>query len=421
VTEKLFQFIWQFQYFNRGELRTTDDEIIEILTPGQYNGNQGPDFLDARIRIGNTLWIGSIELHLRASDWKRHRHDKDVNYRNVILHVVYEDEGSATTMPVLELRNRIPRILLQRYEELMGSAAFIPCEKNISGVNTIVWKSWCDRLVAERLIRRTNIVHGFLQQNNFHWEETFWWLLARNFGAKINADAFESIARSLPLNILSRHKTQIHQLEGLLMGQAGFLNETFTEDYPVLLQKEYRFYKKKYKLKESPIRPMFLRMRPGNFPTIRLAQLAMLIHGSAHLFSRIRDADNLQDIKEWFDVTANDYWHYHYRFDEISGFKKKKMGDSITDTIIINTICPLLFAFGNYHDEQKYKDKALEWLEQTKPEINSITSGLNTLGFRNGTAFDSQALIELKNEYCNKKRCLECAVGNTIFSSLKIP
>lgn len=414
MTEKLFQFIWQFQYFNRGELRTTAGEIVEILNPGQFNTNQGPDFSDARIRIGKTLWVGSVELHIRTSDWGRHRHDKDSNYNNVILHVVWEDDGTTGSIPVLELINRIPGLLLQRYEELMHSAAFIPCERNIAAVRPVIWKSWKDRLVAERLLRRTNVVHGFLQQNNFHWEETFWWLLARNFGAKINADAFEAIARSLPLKILSRHKTQIHQLEGLLMGQAGFLNGSFNEDYPTLLQKEYRFYRKKYNLREALVRPLFLRMRPGNFPTIRLAQLAMLVHGSAHLFSKIRDEEKLQNIREWFDVTANDYWHYHYRFDELSAFKKKKLGGSMTDIIIVNTICPVLFAFGNYHDEQKYQDRALDWLEQTGAEINSITSGFADLGFENRTAFDSQALIELKNEYCNKKRCLECAVGNVI-------
>jgi len=295
----------------------------------------------------------------------------------------------------------------------MNSSSFIPCEKIIHSVRDITWKSWKERLLAERLIRKGEAVDNYLQQNNYHWEETFWWLLARNFGMKVNADAFEAMARSVPINILAKHKQQIHQLESLLIGQAALLNsKKFTEDYPRLLQKEYSFLQNKYNLKPIHVPVHFLRMRPGNFPTIRLAQLAMLVQSSAHLFSKIKEATSVKEIKKWFNVTANDYWHYHYRFDEASSFKKKKLGDAMIDNIIINTVCPVLFAYGNYQDENKYKDKALKWLEQTLAESNSITKGFLKLNIENKNVYDSQALIELKNEYCNKKRCLECGVGN---------
>jgi len=420
MTERLLQFIWQFQYFNKSELATSAGETARVIFPGQFNTNQGPDFSDAKIKIGDTTWAGTIELHIKTSDWKKHNHHKDDNYNNVILHVVWEDDaGQQTSIPVLELKGRVPKILLQRYGELMNAAGFVACKNSIHTVRDIIWTSWKERLLAERLMRKAKAIENYLQQSNYHWEEIFWWLLSRNFGMKVNGDAFEEMARSIPLNILARHKNQVHQLEALLLGQAGLLKENTDsyrdkEDYPLMLKKEYQFYKNKYKLKPASGTVFFLRMRPGNFPTIRLAQLAMLVHESAHLFSKIKEASSVKEVKKWFDVTANDYWHYHYRFDETSSFKKKNLGAAMIDNIIINTIAPMLFAYGSYHNEEKYKQKALQWLEETSAENNSITRGFQKLKIENKNAFDSQALIELKNEYCDKKRCLDCSVGNAI-------
>ena len=416
-SERLLQFIWQFQYFNKSELQTTTGEEIQIISQGTYNTNQGPDFNDAKIRIGKTTWAGSVELHILSSDWQKHKHQNDRNYNNVILHVVWEDDFPNYNIPVLKLENRVAKILLQRFEELMNTKGFIPCEKTISSVKPIVLQSWKERLLAERLIRKSAIVETFLNESNHHWEETFWWLLARNFGIKINADVFEAMARSLPLLILARHKNQIHQLEALLMGQSNLLDGKFKEDYPIMLQKEYEFYKGKYKLQPNTIAPFFLRMRPGNFPTIRLAQLAMLIHHSEHLFSKIKETNSLKDVKKWLDITANDYWHYHYRFDEPSLFKKKNLGQAMGDNILVNTICTMLFAYGHFHKEQKYKDRALQWLEEITAESNAVTKGFQQVGLQNTNARDSQALIELKNEYCSKKRCLDCAIGNVLLKA----
>lgn len=421
-SERLLQFIWQFQYFNNKELTTVADEFVQVTFAGQLNTNQGPDFLDAKIKIGKTTWAGTVELHIKTSDWKKHKHQTDKNYNNVILHVVWEDDTPNSSelenkIPVLELKGRVSKILLERYEELMNSNSFIPCENSINTVREITWKSWKDRLLVERLLRKSIIVENNLKQNNNHWEATFWWLLARNFGIKVNADAFEAIAKSLSINTLAKHKSQLHQLEALLLGQAGLLEGTFQDDYPEMLQKEYKFYKNKYSLIPINVPVFFLRMRPGNFPTIRLAQLAILIQNSTHLFSKIKEAKSLKEVKAWLDVTANDYWHYHYKFDEASNFRKKKLGAAMIDNIIINTVCPVLFAYGNYHDENNYKEKALKWLDETAAEKNSITKGFQKLNIENSTAFDSQALIELKNEYCNKKRCLDCGVGNAILKN----
>jgi hypothetical protein len=418
MTEKLLQFIWRYQYFNRSELRTEQGESIQVIEPGTWNTNQGPDFLGAKIRLNQTTWAGNIELHIFTSDWNKHQHFTDSNYTNIILHVVWKNEeppsGPLMQTPVLELQSRVSTILLQRYEEWMNNPHFVPCGAALFQVNDLVWLKWKERLLIERLQRKSKRIAGLLQQNNNHWEESFWWLIARNFGIRINADAFEAIARSIPLNTLVKHKSQIHQLEALLFGQAGLLEKRFVESYPQLLQKEYRFYQKKYRFKKVFVGLKFLRMRPSAFPTVRLAQLARLIQQSTHLFARIRDMDSLQEIRSLLDVTANDYWHYHYRFDEESAFIRKSLGGEMVDNILVNTVIPVLFAYGNLQGESAWKDKVLDWMVAIRSEQNRITKGWVAAGARNVNAFDSQSLIELKTEYCDYKRCLDCAIGNAL-------
>jgi hypothetical protein len=242
-------------------------------------------------------------------------------------------------------------------------------------------------------------------------------MLARNFGMKVNSEAFESMARTISVTTLAKNKHQIHQLEALLFGQAGLLEEKFTEEYPKLLQREYLFLKKKYDL--SPVHnPVhFLRMRPGNFPTIRLSQLAALVQNSAHLFSKVLETEKVSEIKKLFEVTANDYWHYHYKFDEASSFKKKTIGKNMIDNVIINTVVPVLFAYGLYHQEEKYKNKAILWLEELSAELNLITKTFTSLNLSNNSAFDSQAFIELKTQYCDHKYCIQCSIGNAILKN----
>jgi hypothetical protein len=415
MTERLLQYIWQFQYFNGVDLHTEEGELLQIIHPGTFNTNQGPDFSDAKIKVNKTIWAGSIELHIKTSDWKNHKHSDDKNYKNVILHVVWQQDIQLDLpCSTLVLQDKVPKLLLAKYDELMNGDFFILCEKHIHQINSLSWQSWKERLLVERLEKRTQIIFDHQQKNKNHWEETFWWLLAKNFGAKLNSIAFEKVAQSVSVNILAKHKDQIHQVEALLFGQAGLLDHDFTEDYPKLLQKEYQFLKKKYNLQKVEASMIFLRMRPSNFPTIRLAQLAMLVHNSLHLFSKIKESNDIKSIKQLLQVTANDYWHYHYVFDETTAFKKKKLGEEMTDNILINTVVPVLFAYGHYHGESIYKDKALQWLEDIKAEKNSITTGFASLHVENKTAFDSQALIQLKNEYCNKKRCLDCSIGNKL-------
>jgi hypothetical protein len=419
MKEDLLQYIWQFQYFNNSELLTSLGETIQIINCGIHNTNQGPDFLGAKIKIGTTTWAGNIELHINSSDWNVHNHSADSNFKNVILHVVWNNNGVIkdkhdNNLATLELKNRVSKLLLERYKMLMQSSQFIPCESQLQNVNELILTNWKQRLVAERLITKSRNILVILQETNFHWEETFWWLIAANFGLKINTDPFQQIARLLPLSILAKHTNRIQQVEALLLGTAGLLNAEFKEKYPQMLQKEFSFYIKKYKLKTIDSELSFLRMRPANFPTIRLAQLAMLIHESEHLFSKVKDAASLKEVKKMLEVSPNDYWHYHYVFDEISDYKVKTTGRQMIDNIIINTIIPILFAYGLHHNEQKYKDKAIRWLEEISAEKNSITKGFENLNFSIKTAFDSQFLIQLKNEYCNRKLCLSCAIGNSL-------
>jgi hypothetical protein len=420
MTEKLLHYIWQSGYFNQSHLTTCDGENIRIISKGTLNKNQGPDFLSAMVSIGDTVFAGSVELHLKTSDWERHNHSADENYRNVILHVVYEhDHCGDVNIPVLELQPHIPSLLVSRYETLMNTPESIACGNNIAQVQTLTWIAWKERVLVERLVRKSEHIYTLLQETNGHWEEVFWQLLARNFGIKVNADSFELLAHSLPLKILVKHKHSIHQVEALLFGQANLLNDSFNEDYPKLLKREYAFLKKKYGLTPAFAAVHFLRMRPANFPTVRLAQLAMVIHTSSHLFSKILEEDSILAIQKCLEVTANDYWHYHYRFEELCAFHPKKTGDMIINNIIINTIIPILFAYGLYHKDETVKGKALRWLNELPSESNRINSMFVNLGMRATSAFDSQAMVELKNEYCDRKRCLECAVGAALLKPIQ--
>lgn len=419
ISERLLQFIWLFRYFNAANISTIDGKQIQVIHPGSLNHNQGPDFLEAKIKIENTLWIGNVELHIKSSDWLVHNHANDTNYENIILHAVWENDKTINgkngeTIPTIELQRYIPKLMLWRYSELMQSQNFVACQQHLPALSSVSWLAWKERLLVERLQRKSIAIKQNIDAVNQHWEEVFWWQLASNFGIKVNAEAFLQIAKSIPISILAKHKSQIHQLEALLFGQANLLNENFKEDYPQLLQREYRFLKNKYQLQKLLIAPAFLRMRPAAFPTIRLAQLAMLVKQSSHLFSLVKETKSITEIKKLFDVSANDYWNYHYLFDEPINFKQKNIGNQMIENIIINTVVPVLFAYGSVRNENSYKEKAINWLQQLLPERNAITKKWEMFGVENISAFDSQALIELKNNYCRYKKCLDCTVGNKV-------
>jgi hypothetical protein len=417
MTERLLQYIWQFQYFNHRALATTDGQLLTIASAGQLNTNQGADFEQARITIGGTAWAGKIELHVFSSDWLKHKHHTDANYQNVILHVVWiHDRDIADALgnplPTLELQSRVAKPMLLQYEQWMNTDKQIPCGIGITKVPELSWQSWLQRLLVERLMQKQAVINQHLAQTQNHWEEVFWRMLCRYFGGNVNRTSFDQIATSLPIEILAKHKTQIHQLEALLLGQAGLLHKNLDEQYPQMLYREYQFLQKKYGLRVINLPPSFLRMRPINFPTVRLAQLATLIHQSSHLFAAIVAAETVKDITALLNVTANDYWHYHFRFDELSPYQPKTLGSAMHQTIIINAITPTLFAYGLYTGNSALKEKALQWLEALPAEKNSLIAPLAALGVTAAHAFDSQALLQLKTQWCDAKACLQCAVGN---------
>ncbi len=418
MDERLLHFIWQHSFFNFSQLKSEEGEHLEIIHPGFYNNNQGPDFLEAKIKVDDTLLVGSVEIHVKSSDWNTHKHSADNRYNNVILHVVWEnDVHIQRNFSTLCLHNRTSKLLLSKYRDLMEIKSFVFCEDNLPVLSKLSWLQWKERLAVERLERRATEIITLFENNRQHWEETFWQLLTKNFGIKVNADVFFELSKLISINVLAKHKHQIHQLEAVLLGSAKLLPENTEDDYVQILKREYNVLQKKFSLKTVESAPLFLRMRPANFPTIRLAQLAMLVHRSSHLFSKIKEAENIEEIKNMLKITANDYWHYHYvPGDEGSDYFPKTLGKTMIENIIINTIVPVVFAYGHYHQQQMYKDKALDWLQKIKPENNTIIRQWKSLGIEYTNALESQALIELKNNYCDEKKCLDCTVGKQLLA-----
>lgn len=422
ITEDFLQYLWKFRLFERRALQTTNGDEIEIFSAGLHNTHAGADFQNARIRIGDTTWAGNAEIHINASDWNKHNHTTDGAYNNVILHVVYNNDAEITLpdgriLPTFELKDRIPDDLYGRYHQLIyGEKTIIRCEANIGKVEEFTLRTWLTRVLIERLEKKSAAVIQALEVNNGDWEETFYQFLAANFGFKINALPFELMARSLPQRILAKHKNNPQRIEALIFGQAGMLEEKFEDEYPRQLQQEYVFLRKKYNL--APVEKhlwKFMRLRPQNFPTIRLAQFAALIVNSNHLFSKVLDIKNVSMLRELFTgINVNPYWDDHYRFDSPSIVVPKNMGEASINILLLNTFALFLFSYGKYNQQQHYIDRSLKLLEELPSEQNNIISDFNALGLKANTAFESQALLELRNNYCNFKQCLQCSIGNKI-------
>lgn len=420
MKENFLHFLWRFRRFDHTDLVSTTGEKVEIIHPGEHNDHAGPDFSNARVRIGDTQWAGNVEMHLKSSEWSAHNHQQDEAYRNVILHVVMEEDkpilrNDGSRIPCLEMKKRVPKNLLGTYQKILYNEYWIPCQHQFNSVPDLTKKMWLDRLLVERLENKTELIKSVLLKNKMDWEETFYQFTARNFGLKINVEPFELLARSLPQNILARHKDNLMQIEAMVFGQAGMLEKEFEDDYPNALKKEYLFLKKKFNL--SPINSVmwkFLRLHPGNFPTIRLAQFAELIYQSVHLFSKILEVENFKQIEGLFSVKLNGYWLTHYVFEKESEKRNKSFGKEATRLMTINTIVPFLFLYGNEIKEEVFKDRALRLLEELKPEKNTIIKGWESLGMAADSAYQTQALLQLKNEYCDKKKCLDCSIGSAI-------
>ncbi len=419
MTEEFLHYIWKFRLFNlNSELYS--GESFEVIDPGIHNFDSGPDFLNSRVKIGDTVWAGNVEIHIRSSDWFAHGHDSDKAYENVILHVVYVNDKpvkrkNGELIPVLELTGKFEEALFNRYRYFLGNRQWIPCEKFIHRAGRFIINNQLDRLLVERLEDKSNAIVERLNINGNNWEQTFYEFLAKNFGFKVNAVPFEMTAKSLPLSCLGKHKDNRQQIEAMLFGQAGLLESETGDEYYLKLRKEYLFLKKKFGL--IPIDGhlwRFMRLRPSNFPTVRLSQFAHLIHRSTHLFSKLLEVEKFPGLMPLFDVSASVYWQTHYTFGKVSAKRSKKLGKSAVHLIMINTVVPFLFVYGRLKNDQKYIDRALIFLDQLPGESNAIVKKWEVLGMSTRTAYNTQALLQLKNAYCNRKRCLQCSIGNEL-------
>ncbi|SFN33724.1 DUF2851 family protein [Salegentibacter flavus] len=418
MQEDFLHYLWKHKKFDFTRARTSDGQPIVLVDPGMHNYNSGPDFFNARIRIGNQLWAGNVEIHLRASDWYFHRHETDSNYDNVILHVVWEDNievyrKNNSIIPSLALSGLVDRALVNKYRDLVTTREkWINCEKNFPEIDEFKLRHWLERVYSERLENKSELILEMLKASENNWEAVLFRLLSKNFGLNVNGDAFLSFAQSFDFTLVQKCALERLNLEALFFGQAGFLEEDFSETYFENLKREYEFLRHKYQLKnEQVIHPKFFRLRPDNFSNIRLSQLASLYHRHKNLFSELIRAKELNSIFEIFKVETSEFWQTHYSFDKSHKKRAKRITNSFVDLVVINTVVPLKFCYARETGEEP-KEDILKILTEIKAESNSVIDKFNFL--RPGTArnaLDSQAVLQLKNNYCDLNKCLNCEIG----------
>ena len=419
MTEEFMHYLWKFKLAGVNHELTSGEPLL-IMDPGSHNRDGGPDFFNARVRIGGTIWAGNVELHIRSSDWARHGHQHDDAYGNVILHVVYMDDAKVTDrhgnpFPTLALNGKVNAHTFGIYQQLMINRSWIPCAHLVSGVSRMVMTNWLDRMVAGRFDRKAQEIEGLLKTNNNDWAGAFYLHLARSFGFKVNAVPFDLLARYTPLKIIRKHRENLFQLEALLFGQAGMLSLPHRSRYFLSLKKEYTFLKGKYNLYAvEPHLWKYLRMRPLNFPTLRIAQFAALLHRSDSLFGDILGLESPDAVLELLQARPSDYWNGHYSFKSRSPITEKKLGTHSCHSVIINSVVPFLYTFGKRKNKPAVVERSLKFLDQLPAESNSIVDRWKELGVSARSAYISQALIELKSRCCARKRCLECAIGNVL-------
>ncbi|MDA3894134.1 MAG: DUF2851 family protein [Salinivirgaceae bacterium] len=417
MKEDFLHYLWKYQLFNK-QLKDANGNMIEVINPGMHNNNSGPDFFNAKVKIGETVWAGNVEIHVKASDWFRHKHELDKAYDSIILHVVAENDIEVT-------RNngeKIPTVkiishngVFEQYQYLMESKNWVPCENFIQKVNEFTIFEWKQSLMVERLELKSRIIEKRWLANNKDWEETFYQTLAANFGFKTNALPFEMLAKSLPIKYLGKHKDQLPLIEAMLLGQSGLLPETSTNEYAAKLISDYSHLSNKFNLK--PLKAhiwKFSKLRPSNFPTLRIAQFAALIYNSASLLSKILETSNFDEVHKFFQIEASEYWQSHYVFGKEVAKRNKKFGDTAFNNVLINTVAPFFTVYARLKGKPEFSEKAIDWLSVIKPEQNHITKHWQQMGLEIKNAFDSQSLIQLKNIYCNQRRCLNCRIGNQV-------
>lgn len=413
--ERLLHYVWKYKLYTATPLITTEGRPVQVIDPGMQNTDAGPDFFNAKIKIDGTLWVGSVEIHDKSSDWLLHHHDTDKAYDCVILHII----GFNDFQPVRTNGNPIPQMLLTVPENILRSIdwllyreAALPCLDHITGIVPLHIACWMEALLSERLERKTHDIFLLLDAYQTDWNEVFYITLTRNFGFGVNNDAFERLAKSLPLRCIQKQRNSHSQIEAMLFGQAGMLEEENDDHYYRLLQREYDFLRHKFGL--SPMEDFVfknLRTRPVNFPYLKVAQLAALWVRYDTLFSAILEARSTGEIKKYFRIPPSGYWETHYHFRYASPRKEKTIGENALNILLINTVVPMLFAYGLHNKRPEYCERATRLLESIPPEKNTIVTTFYNAGITVRHAGDSQALIQLKREYCEKKKCLYCRIG----------
>lgn len=423
--EQLLHYVWKHKLFPLTELSTTQGRRVEVIDPGLHNSNAGPDFFNAKVKINGMLWVGNIEIHDKASDWVLHGHDKDERYDNVILHVcgcvdaeVMNSKGEYLTQMVLS----VPDSVINNYKELLSVDQYPPCYQIIPSLARLTVHAWMSALQTERLSQKTEAIEERVKRCNGDWENAYFVTLARNFGFGINGDAFEEWALHIPLHAVDHHRDDLFQIEAIFMGQAGLLEldtiperyqkDALNDGYFAKLRKEYQYLAHKFGLKPMDYKLWrFLRLRPQNFPHIRISQLAYLYHQRRASLSQLLETYSVKDAKEVLATAVTPYWETHYTFGSTSVRNDKNLSPFSLNLLCINTVVPILFAYGRHRGEEKYCDRAFDFLEQLKPENNHIIRLWQQCGLVVENAGDSQALIQLKKEYCEKKECLRCRFG----------
>ena len=422
MKEDFLHYIWQYKKFDLSDLVTTDGQPIILLHQGQYLQQAGPDFFNAQLIISNQKWAGNVEIHIKSSDWYLHHHESDTNYDNVILHVVWEHDApvfnkNQITIPVLELKKYVSPATLAQYQSLLTPKSWIFCEKQLKEIDSFVVQNWKERLFFERLERKAIAIETILAQTNNDWESVLFTMLAKNFGLNTNGATFQQIAHSIPFAIIRKESFEPENLEALLFGFANLLAPDKEDVYYKDLQFRYYYLIHKYQLTPPIVPPVaFFKHRPDNFPTIRLSQLARLYHQQQNLFSKIIDLHSVDQIRNLLSVAASNYWQTHYQFDKESPKKSRTLSHSFIDLLIINTLVPFQFAY-NKSLGKSVSEEIVALMNEIPAEKNAIIDKFTTFGQPSQSAFDSQSLLQLKNEYCVNKKCLSCAIGMSLMKN----
>lgn len=426
MTEAFLQYVWQHRLLE-GPLVTTEGLPVVVERPGELNRDAGPDFLDSRLVIGGLHWAGNVEVHTRASDWNQHGHSDDKAYNNVILHVVYIYDAdiileNGKKVQTLDISQSLPQYVWDNYDSLMNPAddTQIPCASRLKDIPDFLYHLSQDRLLVERIERKSGDVERILKESKGSWEQACYWLTAHYFGGKTNAFAFELLAKVTPMRIVAKIKDNPFRVEALYMGQAGLLDGDFNDEYPKKLQREYNYLSAAYQL--TPMEGhlwKFFRVRPSSFPTLRISQFSDLMSKSSNLFSKMLDAEDAGSVSKLFVVQASEYWQSHYNFDKETEHGSKSLGKSLINTIIINAWIPLLYEYGVAHGAEMYKERAFNLLQQLPPEDNRITRLWESAGIKIGNAAESQSVIQRYTEYCSRKKCLDCQLAFRIMKTKK--